>query len=67
MHHWLRVAAGSALVAFASLALGGARDVQSANDATIAYELSPEIQGDTIAALNVTIRLRADASGARRW
>ncbi len=31
--------------------------------APVAYELSPAMQGDAITALNVTIRLRADASG----
>jgi predicted metalloprotease with PDZ domain len=30
---------------------------------TIAYELAPEMQGDTVAALNVTLRRRADKSG----
>ncbi|MEO7409924.1 MAG: hypothetical protein ABIU10_01195 [Sphingomicrobium sp.] len=44
----------------ALLAIGAASPSQKS---AVAYELAPEIQGDAIAALNVTIRLRADKSG----
>ena len=52
---WIRFAALPAL-----LALGA---VRAAPDPTVFYELAPEMQGDAITALEVTIRLRADASG----
>jgi predicted metalloprotease with PDZ domain len=52
---WVRLAALPAL-----LALGAAH---AAPDLTVSYELAPEMQGDTITALDVTIRLRADRSG----
>ncbi|WP_163365454.1 hypothetical protein, partial [Enterobacter asburiae] len=55
MHHRMRLAALPLL-----LVLGAAR---GAPDPAISYELAPEMQGDTIAALQVTIRLRADKSG----
>ena len=42
------------------LAIGAANP---ASDPTVAYELAPEMQGDAITALDVTIRLRADQSG----
>ena len=42
------------------LALGAANPDP---DSTVAYELAPELHGDAIAALDVTIRLRADPSG----
>ena len=44
----------------ALLALGAAR---AAPDPTISYELAPEMHGEAISALEVTIRLRANASG----
>lgn len=55
MHYLLRVAALPVL-----LALGGAASMP---EPAISYELAPEMQGDTIAALNVTIRLAAATSG----
>ena len=55
MHHRLRVAALPVL-----LVLGGAAP---APDPAISYELAPAMQGDAIAALDVTIRLKADKSG----
>ncbi|NIJ66934.1 putative metalloprotease with PDZ domain [Sphingomonas leidyi] len=55
MHHWLRIAALPVL-----LALGAA---SAAPAPAISYELAPVLQGDAIAALEVTIRLRADKSG----
>ena len=42
------------------LALGAAAPPP---DPAVGYELAPELQGDAIAALDVTIRLRADPSG----
>ena len=44
----------------ALLAIGAASPSQKS---TVAYELAPEMQGETVTALNVTIRLRADKSG----
>ncbi len=38
--------------------------MQRAPDPTVDYELSPEMKGDAIVALDVTIRLRADKSGS---
>jgi len=55
MHQRLRVAALPVL-----LALGGAAP---APEPAISYALAPEMQGDTIVALDVTIRLKADKSG----
>ncbi|MES2904571.1 MAG: hypothetical protein V4696_10335 [Pseudomonadota bacterium] len=49
-----------ALGLFALLTIGASDPPQKS---TIAYELAPEMQGQTVAALNVTIRLRADQSG----
>lgn len=45
------------------LALGGAR---AAADRSVAYELAPEVTAGAITALDVTIRLHADASGVTR-
>lgn len=50
--HWKRFT-----ILLALLALG------AAPDRTVSYELAPEMQGDAIVALDVTIRLRADPSG----
>jgi predicted metalloprotease with PDZ domain len=55
MRHWMRLAALPAL-----LALGA---THPAPLPPVSYELAPEMQGDTIAALDVTIRLSASASG----
>lgn len=54
MHQWIRVAALPLL-----LALGAA----TAAPDPVSYELAPEMQGDAITALHVTIRLKADKSG----
>lgn len=48
------------LILPALLALGANR---AAPDPTVFYELAPEMHGDAISGLDVTIRLRADASG----
>lgn len=53
--HWKRFAALPAL-----LALGA---THPAPLPPVSYELAPEMQGDAIVALDVTIRLTADASG----
>lgn len=52
---WIRFATLPAL-----LALGAAHP---ALDSTVSYELAPEMQGDTITAVDVTIRLRANRTG----
>lgn len=50
-----------ALAGLIALLTIGAAD--PSQQSTIAYELAPEMQGQTVAALNVTIRLRAEKSG----
>ena len=51
----------SGLAALSFLLAMGAADPPQ--DSSVTYELAPEMQGDAIAALDVTVRLRADRSG----